>query len=105
MENKGGGRAAVAFVTLDTGTLKVLTCWQRQDREERGVLQGKMRQSDLVTLINFLKKLCKELQLFAELEMEKQHKFPKSCDPGCVPQCRVACSWAVNLKDSCHSSP
>lgn len=46
----------------------------RQRRQE--FCRGKMRQNDLVTLIVLLKKLCKKLQLFAEIEMEKQHKFP-----------------------------
>lgn len=45
------------------------------EARQRGVLQGKMRQIYLETLT---KKLYKKLQLFAELEIEKQHKFPKS---------------------------
>lgn len=35
MEQKGWGRAAVAFVMLDTETLKMLTCWQGRGREDR----------------------------------------------------------------------
>lgn len=93
----------------ETEQLWHLSCWilrpwrcshaGRGKAEKTGVLLGKMTQNYMVTCSIFLKRLCKKLKLFAELEMKKQHKFLKSNNPGCVPHCRMGCSWAVNLKD------